>query len=186
MSPFVRVASGVIGLLGFAAIAFNAASEGRFQLSAMTFASFFAGFIFLFAAFFGKYPWAGNGKENPVSKVACPCCGYLVFDERCLYDLCPICSWEDDPIQIADPWYSGGANGTSLVQAQRDFAEYLANKERSASNVPAVTKGYAKDPGWRPVRTDDKEYVTKLGAIDAKNKTWDSVPYEYWKRNSSS
>lgn len=55
-SPLVRVASGVIGTLGFAAIAFNAANDGGLDLNVLTIASFFAGFIFLFAAFFGKYP----------------------------------------------------------------------------------------------------------------------------------
>lgn len=57
MSPLVRVASGVIGVLGLAAIAFNAANDGGLRPGVLTIASFFAGFIFLFAAFFGKYPW---------------------------------------------------------------------------------------------------------------------------------
>jgi len=47
----------VIGVLGFVAIAFNASQAGGLQLSVMHLASFFAGFIFLFVAFFGKYPW---------------------------------------------------------------------------------------------------------------------------------
>jgi hypothetical protein len=65
MSPLVRVASGVIGILGFAAIAFNAANDGGLQSGIMTFASFFAGFIFLFAAFFGKYPWDRRKTGDP-------------------------------------------------------------------------------------------------------------------------
>lgn len=65
MSPLVRVASGVIGILGFVAIAFNAAIDGGLHLGVMTFASFFAGFIFLFAAFFGKYPWERKESEDP-------------------------------------------------------------------------------------------------------------------------
>ena len=64
MSPFVRVASGVIGILGFAAIAFNAVNAGGFQPGFLMFASFFAGFIFLFAAFFGKYPWDNSQREE--------------------------------------------------------------------------------------------------------------------------
>jgi len=64
MSPLVRVASGVIGVLGFAAIAFNAANGGGLQLGVLTLASFFAGFIFLFAAFFGKYPWDRSKTEE--------------------------------------------------------------------------------------------------------------------------
>ncbi len=65
MSPLVRMTSGVIGILGFAAIAFNAANEGGLQPGLLTFASLFAGFIFLFAAFFGKYPWDRSRKQDP-------------------------------------------------------------------------------------------------------------------------
>lgn len=57
ISPTVRVVSGVIGILGFAAIAFNASQDGGIKLDFMLFASFFAGFVFLFVAFFRKYPW---------------------------------------------------------------------------------------------------------------------------------
>ena len=57
ISPFVRVISGLIGITGFAAIAFNSLREGGLQLDVMLFASFFAGFIFLYVSFFGKYPW---------------------------------------------------------------------------------------------------------------------------------
>ena len=57
ISPIIRIVSGVIGILGFAAIAFNASRDGGIKLDFMLFASFFAGFIFLYVAFFGTYPW---------------------------------------------------------------------------------------------------------------------------------
>lgn len=57
ISPFIRVVSGVIGILGFAAIAFNASQDGGLKPDLAMLASFFAGFIFLYVAFFGKYPW---------------------------------------------------------------------------------------------------------------------------------
>lgn len=57
MSPTTRVVSGVIGVLGFAAIAFNASQDGGLKPDIVLFASFFAGFIFLYVSFFGKYPW---------------------------------------------------------------------------------------------------------------------------------
>ena len=44
-------------MLGFAAIAFNAWKDGGSEPNVMLFASFFAGFIFLYVSFFGKYPW---------------------------------------------------------------------------------------------------------------------------------
>ena len=57
ISPFIRVVSGVIGIPGFAAIAFNAWQDGGLEPDVMLFASFFAGFVFLYVAFFAKHPW---------------------------------------------------------------------------------------------------------------------------------
>lgn len=54
----------MIGILGFAAIAFNASQAGGLELDATLFASFFAGFIFLFVAFFGKYPWDRSDRDE--------------------------------------------------------------------------------------------------------------------------
>lgn len=64
ISPFIRVVSGVIGVLGFAAIAFNASQEGGLKPDVMLFASFFAGFIFLYVALFGKYPWTKTESDS--------------------------------------------------------------------------------------------------------------------------
>ena len=64
ISPTIRVVSGVIGILGFVAIAFNAAQDGGIELDFMLYASFFAGFIFLFFAFFGKYPWDSKSTDD--------------------------------------------------------------------------------------------------------------------------
>jgi len=50
---------------------------------------------------------------------SCPCCGYLTFEGALAsYDICSVCSWEDDAIQEEDPTYSGGANNISLMEAQ--------------------------------------------------------------------
>ena len=57
ISLVTRIVCGVIGILGFAAIAFNASIDGGLKPGVMLFASFFAGFIFLYVSFFGKYPW---------------------------------------------------------------------------------------------------------------------------------
>lgn len=64
ISPLVRITSGVIGILGFAAIAFNAVNGGGLRLTFITLASFFAGFIFLFVSLFGKYPWDRSRTEE--------------------------------------------------------------------------------------------------------------------------
>ena len=47
----------MIGILGVAAIPVNALRDGSLQPVIVLVASLFAGFIFLYVAFFGKYPW---------------------------------------------------------------------------------------------------------------------------------
>ena len=64
VSPLVRVVSGVLGMLGFMAVAFNAVQDGGISLSFTLVVSFFAGFTFLFVSFFGKYPWDRAGADD--------------------------------------------------------------------------------------------------------------------------
>lgn len=63
---------------------------------------------------------------NKFGSFQCPCCAYHTFDEPSggSYDICEVCFWEDDPIQLAERDYEGGANKVSLQQAQRNFAEF--------------------------------------------------------------
>ena len=64
ISPCIRVVSGVLGILGFVVVAFNAVQDGGLELSFLLFASFFAGFIFLYVSFFGMYPWDRAGTDD--------------------------------------------------------------------------------------------------------------------------
>ena len=61
-------------------------------------------------------------------KYKCPCCGFYTFDEKPngSYDICPVCFWEDDPIQLDDSAYVGGANHVSLSQARNNFLKFGA------------------------------------------------------------
>lgn len=56
-------------------------------------------------------------------KYKCPCCWYYTFDEKANgnYDICEVCFWEDDPIQLENADYVGGANKVSLSEARRNF-----------------------------------------------------------------
>lgn len=53
----------------------------------------------------------------------CPCCGYLTIGEQPpgMFEICPVCFWEDDNVQFEDPNYTGGANRVSLNQARENF-----------------------------------------------------------------
>ena len=66
----------------------------------------------------------------------CPCCRNLTFDDEPpgTYEVCPVCGWEDDPVQFKDETYAGGANKVSLVQARKNYAEHGACDDFSAKD----------------------------------------------------
>lgn len=80
----------------------------------------------------------------------CPCCGYLVFAEGPgSYDICPICFWEDDPVQLRWPSFAGGSNRPSLIESQSNFRVHGAMEARSIGNVRPATESEARDEQWR-------------------------------------
>lgn len=61
----------------------------------------------------------------------CPCCFYFTFDEpEGSFDICPVCNWEDDEIQLQNLGLSGGANEECLNDARRNFKEFQASSYR--------------------------------------------------------
>lgn len=58
--------------------------------------------------------------------ISCPCCNLPTISCRGAYEICEECGWEDDPVQLADPDYAGGANVMSLNDAQR---KWLASRK---------------------------------------------------------
>lgn len=65
---------------------------------------------------------------NKFNKHQCPCCGYYTLEKKAdnTFQICPVCYWEDDGIQLHAPDYEGGANGVSLNQARGNFKRYGA------------------------------------------------------------
>ena len=74
----------------------------------------------------------------------CACCGFLVFSEPLgSYDICPVCDWEDDALQLEfATTLAGGANRLTLAEAQARF------QSAPASRPPG---GMPRDPEWRPI-----------------------------------
>lgn len=67
-----------------------------------------------------------------IETFACPCCGFLTYPEmpNGTFEICPICYWEDDNVQLEDPDYEGGANGPSLNQCRENFIKFGASEKR--------------------------------------------------------
>jgi hypothetical protein len=78
----------------------------------------------------------------------CPACGFLMFSEAPgSYEICDLCGWEDDHVQLAHPG-TGGANAESLIEAQVIALRKLPLEIRRASD-------FDRDPLWRPLEEGD-------------------------------
>ncbi len=60
------------------------------------------------------------------------------------YAICPLCDWEDDSVQLANPTSEGGANKRSLLQAQQ------ASIEKYPVHVQ-LAGGFRRSTSWRPL-----------------------------------
>ncbi len=83
-------------------------------------------------------------------KFACPCCGFKTYNHKPdgSYDICKVCFWEDDPIQLADHGYVGGANRISLRQAQINFRKFGACEADRIKYVQQPSKDQERDENW--------------------------------------
>ncbi len=64
-------------------------------------------------------------------KYKCPCCDqYTLEHPSGSYDICPICFWEDDKMQLENPNYSSGANRISLVEARKNYTLGITIKQK--------------------------------------------------------
>jgi hypothetical protein len=71
----------------------------------------------------------------------CACCGFLsLSDPRSgSYEICPVCAWEDDPVQNSDPSFAGGANRTSLESARQNYVTFGSSHEELSNGVRPPT-----------------------------------------------
>ena len=78
-----------------------------------------------------------------MKKYSCPCCRHKTLSKvpPRSYDICPVCYWEDDPVQFDDPDYAGGANKASLNEARKNFLEFGASEQEWRQRVRAPRKG---------------------------------------------
>ncbi|MGI6284115.1 CPCC family cysteine-rich protein [Caproicibacterium lactatifermentans] len=53
----------------------------------------------------------------------CPVCGKAVFKHADDFEICPVCGWEDDGVQLDEPDLEGGANEMSLNEAREAYRQ---------------------------------------------------------------
>ncbi|WP_327150156.1 CPCC family cysteine-rich protein [Nocardia sp. NBC_01329] len=86
------------------------------------------------------------------TRYPCPSCGHHVFDETPgSFDICSVCTWEDDRVQLRWPTIPGGANRISLVEAQRNYRDFSACDDRGRTHARSPEADEPLDPAWRPI-----------------------------------
>lgn len=74
-----------------------------------------------------------KGKNNLFQ---CPCCDYFTLSAVAMYDICPVCFWEDDGT-TGEHGFS--PNGVSLAEGRENFQKYGASKLHDLEYVRAAT-----------------------------------------------
>ena len=89
-------------------------------------------------------------------KYPCVCCGHLTMGgPPASYEICPVCFWEDDLVQLRWPDWAIGANRrTSLIEAQCNFAAFGASHEQFLEHVRPPAGDEPLDPSWRPIDSE--------------------------------
>lgn len=114
-----------------------------------------------------SYPW--------------PCCGFRVFDEpRGSFDICPICGWEDDPLQGANPCTGRSATSEPLVQAQDNF-QFTPDADLDE----CAESGFRRDLQWRRLNMNERQIFNGESSRVAEfpNSRVATIEEYYWNRN---
>ena len=72
----------------------------------------------------------------------CPSCGYPTLSERCAWDICVICFWEDDGQDDcdADKVYGGPNQEFSLTQYRIEWEKSLSKIKNESSEIKSHLK----------------------------------------------
>lgn len=117
-------------------------------------------------------------------KYTCPCCGYVVFDEAPgSFDICPICYWEDEAMQLRYP-NEVGANRLTLIESQINFEALGYGDLRNKKLVRKPNKDEKRDPSWRKIDLKiDTVEEKELNEMKAVIYPIDSTELYYWAPN---
>jgi len=86
--------------------------------------------------------------------LACPGCGFRTIESEIYgsYDICAVCGWEDDSVQLHNPCSGGGANKISLLECQQAKARWSADE----------MSRFERDSAWRPLSEAEVAYFRSV------------------------
>ena len=127
-----------------------------------------------------------HGPGGCAGAFPCPCCGHCVFrGPPGSHDVCPVCRWEDNLVQLRFPLMPGAANAVSLCQGQRNFLRFGVCDRRYAGPGRRAEYGAALDRSWRPLdlERDNPETPRRGVAYADSYPESDTTVLYYWRAN---
>ena len=84
--------------------------------------------------------------------IKCPVCGKYEFEQDSDFDVCEICGWENDGVQLDDPDYAGGANWVSLNRAIENYKSIgkIMSRQDEKEQSDFYAAHIASDGTWIP------------------------------------
>jgi len=109
-------------------------------------------------------------------RVVCPCCRHRTLRERGAFEICPVCSWEDDGQDESDAGVvRGGPNGgLSLTQAQANFRTFGASDHARAQRLERWRDTW-RELGAR--RADDALFHRLLACYDERHRHYHTLQH---------
>lgn len=110
----------------------------------------------------------------------CPCCGYFMFSGvPDTYEICEMCGWEDNQVQLVFPFDASGPNGVCLYDMQRNFMRSGPLKGRGGAER-GLTE-FVRDPTWRPFDPKVDPYPSSVQDDELWRSKRDDSGLYYWR-----
>jgi hypothetical protein len=95
-------------------------------------------------------------------------------------EICPVCFWQDDLVQLRWPDWAGGANRPSLIEGQANVKTFGACEERFVAQVRPPRADEPLDPQWRLIDPDRDQFES----VGEQQAPWpDDRTVLYWWRD---
>ena len=96
-------------------------------------------------------------------------------------DICPVCFWQDDIVQLRWPDFAGGANRPSLIEAQANYPNFGAAERRLVQHVRGAAASEEIDPAWRSFDPARDAVERRVSGVDyGMTFVDDRTKYYYW------
>lgn len=91
------------------------------------------------------------------------------------YDICSICDWEDDNVQLRYPAMTGGANTKSLYESQQVWIKRIPLEVQEY-------EGCMRNREWRPLNLEECSSLVPTSGQEYFDAAAEESPPYYWQK----